>query len=71
MSLSLELQKRVDKACETFVDEINECLKINSKLHEMDADQRLFALETEILPVIDDIINHDPTEQTPFQFFHQ
>jgi hypothetical protein len=28
-------------------------------------------LETEILPVIDDIINHDPTEQTPFQFFHQ
>jgi hypothetical protein len=37
----------------------------------MDSDHRLFELETEVLPVIDGIINHDPTEQTPYDFFHQ
>lgn len=71
MSLSFELQMRVDKACETFIAEIEECLKLNEKLHEMDSDHRLFALETEVLPVIDGIINHDPTEETPYDFFHQ
>jgi len=71
MSISFELQQRVDKACENFITEIQKCLEVNEKLNEMDSDQRLFFIETEVLPILDDIINYDPTEQTPYEFFHQ
>jgi hypothetical protein len=58
-----ELDKRVDKAMQAFVDEIQACVKINDRFHEMDKYPWMDTLEHEIVPEIEHILNYDPTPQ--------